>query len=110
MTTSPTTVTLVGGEATVSFTARYSYMEIENLSATDAMYVRADGVQAVAGADDNYYVGPGETTMVANGLPMFWQGFGGPMGTAQLGGEAADPGTTISVAGTGTDSLTVIGR
>ena len=97
-----TTTALVNGAATVTLAERFGYVEFQNQSATDVMWVRTDGVAPVAGADGSYYIGPGETTILANGLPMWWQGFS-PMG-------AANPGTTIKIVGTGTDSFTVTGR
>lgn len=99
----PQTVSLVAGSATVFFTERYSYVEFQNESASDAMWVRADGQAAVVEADGSAYVGPGETTMIADGLPMWFQGFGGPDGPS-------NPGISISVVGTGTDTFSVIGR
>lgn len=110
-TDNPQTVSLVAGAATVTFAERFGYVEFENHSASDAMWARTDGNAAVAGADGTYYIAPGENMIIANGNPMWFQGFGGPEGTVQSGGAiAANPGTSICVVGTGTDSLTIVGR
>lgn len=86
------------GLASVTFAARYQYLEVKNLDVTagNSIWVTTNGVAATpGGANDNFQAGPGERILVPNqGLP-WWQGFG------CIDGTKVNPGTTVSIAAKG---------
>lgn len=99
-------------------TGYYNSVLVENLTATSGtlIWARADGIAAVAGADDCFPIEPGQSLVLDNGLPTWSQGLlniqagtliGGPamsgtpamvwpMGTSIAGGTA-NPGSSVSV-------------
>lgn len=104
------TVTLVAATvATVTFTARYNYVEIENLEETftDTMIVYvAEGANVpTVGGDDCWAVDPGQTIELANNGPFWWQG---GYGSSEKG-ILANPGTTIKLISAGTPTVQVVG-
>ena len=80
---------LVDGTATVTFTDRFGYVQVENHDGSSGLWVTTDGTDAVVGGDDVDCVPPGTTALLANGLPVWYPGY-----------EAPNPGTTINLAST----------
>lgn len=104
-TDNPHSGALVAGAATVTLAERYQYIDFYNLD-TNPMYIRADGQAAVVGADGTYLVKANDHLMIANGLPMWYQGRVYP----SVGLAESNPGTSISIVGTTTGNFSVIGR
>lgn len=74
---------------TVTFAARYNYVEVENYNnATYFVYVRTDGATPVVGGDDSQAVGPLQRVVLANGLPLWYQGGADP---------GTNPGTVVTL-------------
>lgn len=93
-----TAVVLASGNvvSTVFVPNRWQYLRITNSIGAALIYVTADsvlngytagvstltaGTTPAAGADTGWAVYPGETINIANNLPLWWQGFGGPNGS-----------------------------
>lgn len=93
------------GTATVTFANRYEAVVVKNNSTstatppTDFLYVRADGTAphapGSAWTNDEYRIAPGETVVVRNGAPIWYQGQG-----------TANPGTTVQISGATATSTT----
>lgn len=122
-TTAYSWTTAAGAADTVTFPDRYGYVTVTNESASGVLSVRTDGAAAteasVVPGTDCYPVLPGETRMLANALPLWYQSsnvilagelvFGrgntsdSPAApgevTAQesLAGQVANPGTHVSL-------------
>lgn len=99
---------LTSGAATVTFAARYSYVEVKNESATstEIMYVRTDGTAPASPWNDAYAVAAGERVLIPNQAFMWWQGFGA------IDGTKTNPGTTVKIAssvGTSASTFEVVG-
>lgn len=110
----------------VALTGYYQNVTVENLAASGGttIWVRADGIAAVAGADGAFPVLAGQVLSMANGLGYWTQAFsviskgavvGGVPGTpaetypygSSLAGGVANPGVTVSaVLDNGTTSTT----
>lgn len=82
------------GIATVTFARRFEAVVVTNTALTSAtnaqLYVRADGTAPTVGAsqvNDEYIVQPGQSVVVRNGAPIWYQG------------QGANPGTTVQIAG-----------
>lgn len=88
---------------------RWQYIRVTNLGAAsgtslgtnpDLIYVTTDGATTpAAGADGGWLVAAGESIVVANKLPLWWQGFGGPNGnidTIGLKNPTIDPPMTAN--------------
>jgi hypothetical protein len=118
--------------ATVTFAVRYDYVEVRNLtpqggtedsSTADVIYVSTDGTTPTYEGNDFDAVAPGESVVVPNRAPLWYQAasaigdyagvspsypawFGGASG-----GSAANPGTTVKlISGTAsTPEYSVIG-
>src|SRR5882724_9174437 len=77
LTASTATGITFGSPTTSGIPIRYAYVAITNdtLSASTepAIFARADGVVAVAGADGTVCIFPGETKIIANSLPTWSQ-------------------------------------
>lgn len=104
----------------VTLSSRYQYVTVENQGTGVVVWVRLDGNPATVGGDFCTSVEPGERVLVANELPLWNQsqsvipagsnpatpnpgqpGTVSPFGSA-LGGQAANPGTTVHfIAGSG---------
>jgi hypothetical protein len=113
---------------TVTFPDRYGYLTVTN-TGTTVLYVRSDGTAATVAGNDCLAVVPGESEMVANAEPLWYQSskvilagvnqFGGGNTAANpgapgmiqsqtsLAGHATNPGTSISLISAGTPSYTV---
>jgi hypothetical protein len=94
--------------------SRWQYLRVTNTSAAGVLYVTADDATSpAAGADTGWSAVPGETVIVPNGLPLWWQGFGGPGGSICPAGpgnpdinppqsatpaDAPNPGTAVWLA------------
>jgi hypothetical protein len=113
---------------TVSFGDRAGYVTVANLGAT-VIYARADGTAALVAAEGTYAVLPGESALLANGSPLWYQSskvipsgvnqFGGgntatspsSPGEVQsqrsLAGQMANPGTIVSLISTAGESYSV---
>lgn len=89
--------------STVTFTSRYNYVVVKNDNATVDLWVTADGSTPSANEVGCTLVRPASDAVVANGLPMWWQGYGGPAG------DGDDPGTTIKLIAAGTNEYSVQG-
>jgi hypothetical protein len=102
-----------GTVATVQFADRYDYIALTNIGTT-AIYATADGSTPTgSGAGCGEPVEPGQTGVLANGLP-FWdqssnaiahgeviQGEVQPF-MSSLAGQETNPGTTVKLISTGT--------
>lgn len=95
------------GTAEVTFATRFTAVVVTNTAATgdgNELYVRVDGTAPTVGdaqVDDEYIVNPGESVVVRNGAPLWYQGQG-----------TDNPGTTVQIAGatdTSTTAFTVQG-
>lgn len=108
---------------TVTFPDRYGYVTVTNIGAT-VLYARADATAATVAGNGCYAIPPGETHILANGLPTWYPSsnvipaganeFGGgntadtpaspgsvtPM--ESLAGQMANPGTSVSLISSGT--------
>lgn len=106
----------------VSFSDRYGYVTVTNLGTTDPIYVTSNGTTATIGGTD-FVALPGETILVANGLPYWDQSSrvipagvnANALGTgstnaadpatvtpmSSLAGQASNPGTSISLISAG---------
>lgn len=82
---------LVGGAGSVVFADRHSYVQIENNDSANGLWVTTDGSEAVVGADDVDVIPPGGTTLLANGLGWYYQGY-------SFDGTGTNPGTVINLA------------
>ena len=93
---------LSSGAGAVTFAARYAYVEVRNFDSAGFLYVTTDGSSpAFGGGNNEYVVPPGESALIPNGAPMWWQGQGTP-----------NPGTTVNIAGTSnsaTSKYTIVG-
>ena len=67
---SGTTSAVANTASSVTLTARWSYLTLENTGAT-LIYVRTDGSLATVGGDSCYAVEPGQVGLVANQLPLW---------------------------------------
>jgi len=77
-------VVTVNGSTTAlatTFATYHSAVYVENLSNQD-LFVRADGVAAVADANLCYVIYPGDNIILNNGFGFYWQGFGTNPGTS----------------------------
>jgi hypothetical protein len=126
--------TLAAGTAdTVTFPDRYGYITVSNEGTTGVLSVRTDGQAATEAGGvpgtDCYAVMPGESLLLANALPTWYQSsnvipqgahqFGGgntasspsspgtitPM--ESLAGQMANPGTHISIISASANAYTV---
>lgn len=100
-----TSPSLVSGAATVTFAARYEFIEIKNLDTTNPMFVTTNGTApAGTGGPDQYEAGPGERILVPNQAPLWWQGYGAADGTM------TNPGAMVALAtATATAKFEVLG-
>jgi hypothetical protein len=89
--------------ATVSFAARYQFIEIKNLDATNPVYYTTNGATPTVGGAGCYVAGPGERVMAANQGQFWWQGYGASDGTK------TNPGTTVKMITIGTSGYEVAG-
>jgi hypothetical protein len=89
--------TLASGAATISFTARYSVIEVKNEDPANPIYITTNGVTPTLGGNDEFECSAGERVSVPNQGPMWWQGF------------STNPGTTVMIAGTGSTAYEVVG-
>lgn len=112
---------------------RWNYIRITNLGAatgtapgefTDIVYVTTDGATTpAAGLDEGWVCAPGETIIVPNKAPFWWQGFGGPNGSINPVGlknpsldvvqganstNAPNPGTAVWILAAGTSTPVVV--
>lgn len=128
--------TLVASTADlVTFSDRYRYVSVTNTGGSGVIYVRADGVTAVGAANNTIAVGPGQEVVIANGLKSWYQssnvilagavaypeGAGDTTATpngqpgevqpymSSNAGQAANPGTLVSLVSSGTPTYTVAG-
>lgn len=70
------TITTASTAEATTFADRFGYFSVTNLSATagQILYVTADGSTPVAsGAGNQIAVLPGETRVITNGLPLWYQ-------------------------------------
>lgn len=87
---------------TVTAADRFGYVVVTNLG-TAPLYVRTDGQDAVVAAVDNHVVVAGESRLLANGLPLWYQSSKViEPGSDYLAGESLDghmsnPGTKVSL-------------
>jgi hypothetical protein len=113
--------------------SRWNYIRVSNLGAAtgtgpgefaDVVYVTTDGAtNPAAGGDDGWTVAHGQTVIVPNKLPFWWQGFGGPGGNIDPIGlknpstdvnapanstNAPNPGTVIWILGAGSTTPAVV--
>jgi hypothetical protein len=106
-----------GTAQTATLTSYYSNILVENLTTgtgATIIWARADGTTAVAQADDNFAIAPGESLVLNNGLGIYDQGLlnvaqgslaGGTAWTpaevqpygSSLAGDKANPGSKVSV-------------
>lgn len=117
-----TSVASLSASGTLQFADRYGYMQVTNAGSA-LVYVSADPANTTPSAsNDGIPVAAGQTVLVANQNPVWFQSsnvipaganqFGGgntksspsSPGTVapmeSLAGQVANPGTTVSVAGT----------
>jgi hypothetical protein len=87
---------------TVTFGVRANYVSVTNIGTT-VLYARADGQDATVAGEGCIAVLPGQEAVLANGAPIWHQsarvllqGDDNANGESK-GGQAADPGTTVSV-------------
>jgi len=72
---------------TIQFADRAGYLTIAN-TGTSVIWVRADGQAATIQGEDCYAVLPGESAILANGLPLWYQSSRViPQGVNQFGGR-----------------------
>lgn len=83
--------TLTSGAATVFFSSRYAYVEVENNDGTNALFVTTDGSTPTVGGDDCYCVTTNSKAVLANQAMYFYQGYGAADGTQN------NPGTTVNI-------------
>jgi hypothetical protein len=113
---------------TVTFADRAGYVTAANLGSS-VIYARADGQAATVGGEGCYVVLPGESAILANGLPIWYQSsrvipqgvneFGGGNTSSSaaspgmiesqtsLAGQMTNPGTTVSVISPAAESYTI---
>ena len=92
---------LVDGTATITWPDRYQYLTVENNDSA-GLWVTADGSPAVPGGDDVDVIAPASVALVANGLPVWYQGQGmtSPGTVINLASDAS-PAAAYSVAAAG---------
>jgi hypothetical protein len=112
----------------VTFADRAGYVTVTNIGTT-VIYARADDQAATVAGEDCYAVLPGESALLANGLPLWYQSsrvipqgvneFGGEntasspsspgevQSQRSLAGQMANPGTTVSLISTAAESYVV---
>lgn len=118
------TIASASTATTATLAPRYNYLTVSNLGSGGAapstdvvIWIRTDGTAAVKEADYNFAVYPGQTLLVANMAPLWYQsatvipessllGNGPLTGTpyetgdpygGSLWGQKATPGTSVSV-------------
>lgn len=96
--TSPDNRSLTGGTDSVFFAVRYNWLSITN-NDTEPMYGRTDGMASSStGGEGDYEIPPGETALVPNSAPLWYQG------------QADNPGTKLDLASaTATAGYNVVG-
>ena len=82
---------LSSGAATVFFSARYGYVEVQNNDGTNALFVTTDGSTPTVGGNDCYCVTTNSKAVLANQAFYFYQGYGAADGTNN------NPGTTVNI-------------
>lgn len=105
--------------ATVTFTARYGDIEVQNLEPegatpgdTGIIYVTTNNVNPTVAGDDTYAVAPGETITLPNNSGLWYQqavtdSIYAPLATSQY---AANGGTTVKLISAGTPEYSVSGQ
>lgn len=90
----------------VQFSSRYEYVTVTNLGTSGDLYATGDGsAPQVSGAGTSVVVPPGESRVIANGLPSWYQSSnviaqgGDNADQESKAGQLANPGTTINVTG-----------
>lgn len=86
--------TLSSGAGSVTFAARYNYVQVENNDGTNAIYVTTDGSTPTVGGDDCDIVATNSTVLIPNRAQYWYQGFGACDGTT------TNPGTTVTMKST----------
>lgn len=124
-----TAQTITFGYAANNTPIRYAYVVVENTATTGIIYVRTDGTAATVGGDEDTAISPGGVAVIANMLALWSQAMSvipvgsyaagmavgsgtppelQPYGSSLWGGQA-NPGTSVSVIGAGTNTFTVTG-
>jgi hypothetical protein len=87
---------------TISFADRGNYISVTNIGTT-VLFARADGTAATVAGEGTYPVLPGSSTILANGLPLWYQssrvlidGSNNAAGQSRAG-QMANPGSTVSL-------------
>ena len=79
-------ITTASTAETTTFADRYGYVAVTNAGASGVLYVTADGSTPTgSGAGTQVAVAPGQTKVVANGLPLWYQSSNvTPAGTSEI--------------------------
>jgi hypothetical protein len=108
--------------ATVTFTARYGEIEVQNLEPagstdTSIIYVTTSGVAPAVGGDDTTAVEPGTSVTLGNNSGLWYQwgveganGFNSPYAPLTGSQYAANGGTTVKLKSAGTPEYSVSGQ
>lgn len=107
--------------ATVTFTARYGEIEVQNLEPagsadTSIIYVTTNGVAPAVDGDDATAVEPGTSVTLGNNSGIWYQqgmsanGFNTPYLPLPGSQYAADGGTTVMLKSAGTPEYSVSGQ
>jgi hypothetical protein len=114
------TIAVASTAEMTTFADRYGFIEVENGGTSGLLYVRADGQAATVAGNNCIVVGPNQTAVISNGLPLWFQSskvipqgaIEYPSGNTQqtgpaepgmvtpmesLAGQEANPGTKVSV-------------
>ena len=102
--------------ATVTFTARYGEIEIQNLEPAGAadtaiIYATTNGVAPTVGGDDCTAIEPGTSATLGNNSGLWFQNaLQAPYAPLAGSQYAADGGTTVKLISAGTPEYSVSGQ